>query len=313
MDKVERLMNLTATLLNTARPLTAEEIRHRVPGYPDNDASFRRAFERDKDDLREMGIPIAVESIEFLERPIDGYRIKPGDYRLADPDLEPDELAAINLALSAVEIEGVQGVEALWKLGGSVAEVGDPLVALPSTPALVPMFSGVVECRTATFGYRGTDRTTRRSLDPYRIDFQRGHWYVIGHDHLSEEVRTFRIDRVEGEVELGAAGGFERPELAEEPLAQPWMYGDAEPVTARVAIDPDRAGWCRHYLGDEATYETRSDGSVVVTTQVRQWPAFRGFVLSFLEHAELLEPAEWRTELVDWLNSIIEQEVAEER
>jgi proteasome accessory factor B len=313
MDKVERLMNLTATLLNTARPLTAEEIRHRIPGYPENDASFRRSFERDKDDLREMGIPIAVESIEFLERPIDGYRIKPGDYRLADPELEPDELTAINLALSAVEIEGVHGVEALWKLGGSVAEASDPLVALPSTPALVPMFSGVVECRTATFGYRSSGRTSRRSVDPYRLDFQRGHWYVIGHDHLSGEVRTFRIDRVEGDVDLGPAGSFERPELAEEPLAHPWMYGDAEPITARIAIDRDQAGWCRHYLGDEAIYETRPDGSVIVTMQVRQWPAFRGFVLSFLEHAELLEPAEWRAQLVDWLTGIIDTDAVDHR
>ena len=69
MDKLERLLNLTAALLHTSRPLTAEEIRERVPGYPDNLVAFRRTFERDKDDLREMGIPLAVESVESEERP----------------------------------------------------------------------------------------------------------------------------------------------------------------------------------------------------------------------------------------------------
>jgi proteasome accessory factor B len=305
MDKVERLMNLTATLLHTARPLTADEIRSRVPGYPDNDASFRRAFERDKDDLREMGIPIAVEPIDFLERPADGYRIHPSDYRQVDPDLEPDELAAINLALSAVELEGVAGVEALWKLGGTVTDDADQLVALPSVPTLVPMFSAVVECRTATFVYRGAERTVSRSVDPHRLDFQLGHWYVIGLDHLSGEERRFRLDRIEGEVDLGPGDGFPRPELGDdEPLGRPWTFGDGPPTTSRVRVDAEQATWCRRYLGDDAVFHDAPDGSTEFTIEVRNWPAFRGFLLSLLEHAELIEPAEWRTDVIEWLREM---------
>jgi proteasome accessory factor B len=117
VDKLERLLNLTAALLHTSRPLTAEEIRERVPGYPEGLSAFRRTFERDKDDLREMGVPLSIERIEAEERPIDGYRIHERDYYLRDPGLDPDEAAALNLAVSAVRLDGVQGVEALWKLG----------------------------------------------------------------------------------------------------------------------------------------------------------------------------------------------------
>ena len=60
VSKLERLLNLTAALLDIPRPLTVEDIREAIPGYPDNEPSFRRSFERDKDDLREMGVPIEV-------------------------------------------------------------------------------------------------------------------------------------------------------------------------------------------------------------------------------------------------------------
>ena len=63
MSKLERLLKLLAVLIDTTRPITADDLRQRIGGYPDNTASFRRAFERDKDDLRSMGITIAVERV----------------------------------------------------------------------------------------------------------------------------------------------------------------------------------------------------------------------------------------------------------
>src|SRR5262245_38836515 len=100
MDKLERLLNLTAALLETRQPMRASEIREKVPGYPDNDTAFHRAFERDKDDLREMGIPIVIEPVTNSHSPVDGYRIHKEQYYLRDPGLEPDELAALHLAVN---------------------------------------------------------------------------------------------------------------------------------------------------------------------------------------------------------------------
>jgi proteasome accessory factor B len=313
VDKLERLLNLTAALLHTSRPLTAEEIRERVPGYPDNLVAFRRTFERDKDDLREMGIPLAVESVESEERPVDGYRIHESDYYLRDPGLEPDELAALNLALSAVRLDGVQGVEVLWKLGGVVTDTPDAptaMAALPSDPTLVPIFSGIVDRRTAAFRYRGAERTVERTIEPYRLDFRRGRWYVSGLDRLTDDERVFRLDRIDGAVALGEPGSFERPDEPGAGPAEPWEFGDDEPVMARLLVDGEHAVWAEQALGRDAAVEERSDGSVVFEVAVSHWPAFRSFVAAFLEHAEVLGPPSLRADMVTWLEAIRDTKVA---
>jgi proteasome accessory factor B len=306
MDKLERLLTLTATLLETPRALTAEELRQRVPGYPDGLAAFRRSFERDKEDLREMGIPITVEVVEDLERPVEGYRIRRADYELADPGLDPDELAALNLAAAVVRVEGVEGVEALWKLGGAVVEPGatGTLAALPAEPALVPVFGAVVDRRTLSFRYRGAARTAERVVDPHRLDYQRGRWYLSGVDHDRGEPRVFRLDRIEGDVVAGEAGAFDPPPSPAGGVAPAWELGGGEVVTARLLVDADLAPWTRRHLGEGTTAHPRPDGSAVFEVAVANWPAFRSFVLSFLDHAELLDPPDLRAELVAWLEAL---------
>src|SRR5918994_6959389 len=105
--KLERLLNLTALLLATPRPLTAQEIRERLDAYPDDLAAFRRAFERDKDALRAMGFPLEVAEVPGTAHPVDGYRIPKDRYYLRDPGLTPEELAALRLASTVVRLEGV--------------------------------------------------------------------------------------------------------------------------------------------------------------------------------------------------------------
>jgi predicted DNA-binding transcriptional regulator YafY len=305
MNKVERLLNLTATLLHTTRPLNAEELRERVPGYPEGDEAFHRAFERDKEALRDMGIPISVEPIPFRDPPADGYRIHPGEYRLPDPGLEPDELAALNLALSAVRIEGVEGVEALWKLGGQVGEGGEHLAEVPSEPALVPLFGAVVECRPVTFTYRSGEQERERTIDPHRLDFQLGRWYVVGRDHGHDEERRFRLDRIVGTVVAGAPGSFARVTVPDDELGRPWEYGDTDPVEVELLVDADQAGWARRYLGADVVADSRPDGSTVFRVPVRDWPAFRSFALTFLDHATVLGPPECRVEMIRWLEQLV--------
>lgn len=302
MDKLERLLNLTMTLLQTPRPLTAAQIRGRIPGYPDSDLAFRRAFERDKESLREMGVPISVEPITHTDPPADGYRIREADYYLRDPGFEHDELAALHLAASAVRLDSTHGVEGLWKLGspGDVATdvVSAPVAELPGDPNLGPLFNAVAERRPARFRYNDRDR----DVDPYRLDFQRGRWYLTGFDRDKGEERNFRVDRIAGAVTVGDARSFDRPETAVRGgPAQPWQFGEGEPVTAHLLVDRDQAGWVRGHLGDESVVEERPDGSVVFRVEVTTWPAFRSFVLTFLEHAEILSPPELRQQMVDWL------------
>jgi proteasome accessory factor B len=303
VDKLERLMNLLAALLETPRPLSAEELRERVPGYESQkEASFHRAFERDKDDLREMGIPLVVETIPGVDPPRDGYRVRPSEYYLKDPGLDPDELAALHLAASVVRIDGVHGIEGVWKLGGQAVAEGDEPVELGALPAdenLVTAFAAVGQRQQVTFSYRGEERT----IDPYRLDFQRGRWYLSGFDHARDEERNFRLDRIDGRADAGPPNAFRRPETDIPGVQmQPWQLGEGEPVMARILVDVDQAALARHQLGEVA--EERPDGSVVVEIPVTNRDGFRSFVMSFLDHAEVLEPPELRAEIVGWLEAL---------
>jgi predicted DNA-binding transcriptional regulator YafY len=306
-SRLERLFNLTAALLSTARPLTREELHERVPGYPDDDAkgSARRAFERDKEALREMGIPIGVEEVEWDGVLVEGYRIPRDQYALRDPGLESDELAALHLAGAAVRLEGLRGTEALWKLGGvpgAAPPGGEPeaLAAIPTIPELVPLFVAVSERRAVTFGYREEER----SVEPHRLSFAQGHWYLDGHDRSRAARRRFRLDRLEGEVALGPAGAFERPAEAPAGPTPPWQMGEEAPLDARLRIDADLAGWGVDHLGAEAVTARHPDGSVEVGLTVTNREAFRSFVLGFLDHAEVLGPPELRDDLVAWLAAL---------
>jgi proteasome accessory factor B len=300
MAKLERLLKLTAELLETERPLTADELRMRIDGYPESTASFRRAFERDKDDLREMGVPIAVEPVPGSNPPIDGYRIHKHEYYLDDPGLEPDELAALHLAASAVSVEGLPGAEAIRKLGGATASQSDELLSLPTDPRLATLFQAVSERRLVTFEYRGSER----ELEPARIDMQRGRWYVSGHDRTRGGDRHFRLDRLEGEITLGPPGAYVRDAPAEGARLDPWELGDSEPRTAHVQIDAAHAAWAVPHLGLPVTEQ--DDGSVVVEFPVTNEDAFRSTVLNFLDHAQILDPPDLRADVIAWLQSIAE-------
>jgi len=306
MDKLERLLNLISTLLETSRPLTAEELRARVPGYPDAKASFRRAFERDKDDLREMGVPLVLEPIEGVDPPTDGYRIDRARYYLQDPGFEPDELEALHLAVTTVGLDGVEGADALWKLGGVVEAEGEEpaidgaLASLPSDPNLPTLYQACSERRTATFDYHGEHRT----VDPQRVGYQRGHWYLTGFDHVREAERNFRLDRIEGAVTTGPPQAFAPHDGSSVLPEDPWRLGDGAEVTATLLVDADHAAWAARQLGDQAVAEHRPDGSMVFDVAVTNWPAFRSFVLTFLDHAEVLAPPELRDQMIDWLRAV---------
>jgi proteasome accessory factor B len=315
--KLERLLNLTAALLDTPRPLTAEQIRRRVPGYPEDKVAFRRAFARDKEDLRQLGIPLRVERVDFGERPLEGYRVPPDDYYLRDPGLAADELAALHLAARVVRLEGA--TEALWKLGGDTSgagteratEVAVPVVELPTDDRLSALFAGLVDRHAVRFTYpsgRGggspSDSPGERVVDPHRLDFQRGRWYLSGHDHSRDALRSFRVDRILGDVEVLVNRPFPRPEQRHPGVRlQPWELGE-EAATARLLVDPEQAAWAIQHVGRDAVEERRPDGSAVLTVAVANRAAFRSFVLTFLDHAEVLSPPELRRDVVEWLHGM---------
>jgi predicted DNA-binding transcriptional regulator YafY len=301
-DRLERLTNLIAVLLDTGRPLTLEEIADRVPGYPDEPGTRRRQFERDKSTLRDIGVPISLEALYAFDHET-GYRIHRSEYELPPLDLTDDERVALHLAVTAVGLEGGEGRHALWKLGGAEGTGAAPLAALPSVPALPLLFDAYRRRAEVRFTYRGEPRR----LWPYGVVFRNGHWYTVGHDADRDAIRAFRADRIEGDVDLGDPGTFDPPTGFDPSSAlrdEPWRFGDEEPVEARVRVAAPHATWVVAEVGDQAVESRDDDGSVVLRMAVTNRAAFRSFVLGLLDAAEVIGPPELRAEMVEWLESL---------
>ena len=312
MERLERLVNLGAALIDAETPLSREQLQSRIGGYTDDAASARRNFERDKELLRQIGLPLVTEPLD-PRRPDEhlGYRIPRERYELADPDLAEDELAALRLAASAVRVEGAWGhsatERALQKLaGGGIgpdvggASIGE-MASLPAGDAVAVAFGAVAERRRLQFGYRGS----QRRVDPWRLSYRGGYWYLAGWDHGRGQERLYRLDRVQGEISAeDPPGAYAHPDAGQVGPPPPWRIGDDEEVTADLAVDADQARWAVGAVGEAAVIERGADGSVRLAVPVTNRAAFRSFVLGFLDHAEVLGPPELRAEMVAWLTTL---------
>ena len=310
-QRLSRLLVLMSTLTETSRPLTAKELRDKVGGYGESDEAFRANFNRDKRELRDLGVEIDVVELTDVHPPEQGYRIRRSNYALRDPGLDRDEAAALQLAVSLVRLDGMAGGDGLWKLGAGPsaaagqAATGDDGVtsaALPGDPKLAKLFGAVAERRVTTFRYRGG---APRTVEPYRVQFARGRWYLVALDRAKGETRQFRLDRIDGVPEVRSPNGFAAPDadaLAKVP--DPWLIPDTEPVTARIAVDGPQAALARAVLGDGAVVADEGD-RVVFELEVTHVDGLRSFVLGFLEHAEILQPPALRADMVTWLEALV--------
>jgi proteasome accessory factor B len=298
VDRLERLTDLVLVLLNTARPLTLRELGDVVPGFPPEGEARRQAFERDKRTLRDQGIPVVTETIEGPEQM--GYRIRPEDFYLPDLHLDPDEQAALNIAVAEVHLGDPSGRDALWRLGIPSLQSLAPVANLPSLPALPVLFEAVRSHANVTFEYRGESR----HVDPALLRFRQGWWYLAGFDRDRDAGRVFRVDRIDGNPTTGAPGSAQLPADFDAEAAlpdEPWKIGEETIRPVRVLVDALEGPRVVQQLGDQSVSERRDDGSVVVELQVSNESALISWVLALGAHAEVLEPSEVRAGIVDWL------------
>jgi proteasome accessory factor B len=312
VDRVERLTNLLALLLETARSLTLVEIAGEMGGqYPTQKQTLRAAFERDKAALREIGVPIETETLSGDRAGEMGYRIDRARYELADLDLEPDERQALQLALAAVRSSSgstiAAGEQALWKLGGGQVDRGPAVTAsLPELPALPVLRGAAARRAVVAFTYHGRGRR----IDPYGLLLRDGFWYVLGRDHGYDELRTYRVDRIEGGVGIvGEDGAFARPSGFDPRTVFPTdakqfgIVGDRT-VTARVRIDAARAALVEREVGSERVVARRRNGAIEVIVPAANEAAFASWVLGLADHAEVLSPKKVREDFVARLRRI---------
>ncbi|MGH3499184.1 MAG: helix-turn-helix transcriptional regulator [Nocardioidaceae bacterium] len=248
--KSERLMNLVIALLVTRHYLSKDRVRAIVEGYHEqSDEAFERMFERDKEELREIGIEIEVGTNDkaFDDEP--GYRIRRDAVELPEISLEPDEAAVVGLAARVWQHASLarQTSSAVVKLKAAGLPVERAALGLvepqlaAGEPAFEPLWDALVTRTPVTFDYaRPGHAATTRTIEPWGVVSWHGRWYVTGHDRDRQAVRMFRLSRVVGPVSpAGAPGSYTIPDGTDlRELAQELM--PAAPVgTARVQVRQD--------------------------------------------------------------------------
>lgn len=273
--KTERLLNLVICLLHARRHLSVQEIRDLVPGYEQGtEEAFRRMFERDKEELRDLGIPLETGSDTAAHDDELGYRIARRDYELPPISLEPDEAAALGLAArlwQSAPLAGATGT-ALLKLRAAGVDAPEASGALEprvaaGEPAFEACLAAVTEARVLQFSYRASGRPDpeERSIEPWGVVWWHGRWYVVGHDSARDAVRVFRLSRIVGAaVPTGPSGTVKVPAGTDLRALVARMSGEEPRTNAAVrvrsgaawalrreagAVTPDGQGWDTLELG----------------------------------------------------------------
>lgn len=307
-DRVERLTNLLALLLETRRPLTLIEISDELAGqYPDTAQARRAAFERDKAALREIGVEISSETFGGDRAGEMGYWVDRRAFELPELHLDDDEIRALQVALATTRPDSAIGEEALWKLGGTSGDVGGPVrMHLPELESLPALRTAVSSRHVVSFHYGGA----AREVEPWGLLLREGFWYLLAHDRGRSAKRTFRVDRIEGAIAIDSTATFDRPpgiDLSAALPSDPLLIGadNAEVRNAMVRISAQFAGRVELEVGAGRVVRRESNGSIIVELPFVNEDALRSWVLGFLDAAELLEPIDVRERLVAWLGEVV--------
>jgi len=308
MHPLERLVNLVALLLESPRPLTFDEIRDAMPeAYAQQEVpTAKRMFERDKDILRDVGVPIDVAATDAWDVE-QGYTIPKREYYLPEIDLAPEEIAALFVAarsggddttveLAVRKLLSGTGAGLLSNAGRVTlaAEAGD------LDASLLAAAEAIADHASVTFRYRTSrGEDSERHVDPYGLVYRGGHWYVVGLDRDRNEVRSFRTSRVAGSIERAGAASAppEGFRASDHIVAGPGGPGESS-EHAVVALASDVAWWATQGIDGAERLGVRDDGWEEFRIPTAPGDGIVSWVLSFGPDAELLEPASLRADVV---------------
>jgi proteasome accessory factor B len=305
--KTERLLGLVVCLLATRRYLTAEQIRDAVPGYPEGEDAFKRTFERDKEDLRDLGVPLETG----VNHPFDeetGYRIHQQAYELPELRLEADEAAVLGLAARVWRRAELAGAAAGALLKLKAAGLDDPAEQPQHgieprlgtrEPAFGPLWEAVRDRRPVTFAHRAAGRSepSRRELEPWGVVNRKGRWYVAGWDRDRQAPRVFRLSRIEGAVKFcGPPGTVTVPPDADvREMVRDW---DSMPSREQIATLRVRrgtgVGLRRHALSDKRVDDEWDE----ITTSYGEGGWFPEYAAWFGPDVIVLDPPDLREAVI---------------
>jgi len=317
--KSERLLNLLIALLVARSYVTKERLRQVVEQYHDaGDEAFEKMFERDKEELRSLGIPIEVGYVDRAFEDEPGYRVLRSAFELPDIDLAPDEAAVIGLAARVWQHAGLAAAtsDALVKLkaaGISVdreaLDVVQPQLAVEE-PAFEAFWNATLSRTPVSFDYRtitGSEVTTRH-LQPWGVVSYHGRWYVVGLDVDRGAPRLFRLSRVQGDVSTdGGTGSFEVPPGTDiRALTQSLAPARAD-RTASVLVRDGRAQGLRRHATRVERQDDVPPGWERVETRFGRVDAVAEELLGYGEDVVVEEPDDVRSLVVRRLEALVGQ------
>lgn len=300
----QRLVSLVLCLLSTRQFITAERIRDTVEGYQvaddasSPDEAFKRSFERDKAELRELGIPLETGRNSAFDTE-DGYRIARKDFELPPIDFAADEAAAVGLAarLWSTASLATEARTALIKLRAAGIEIDEPpeADALPALagnePVLPDLVAAVSSGRVIRFEHRkpAAESAEWRTVEPWGVLSWRGRWYVVGYDRGRAAVRSFRLDRISSDIRV-IAGVAETTRPAELNMLELVRGANQQPHRrAQVQVRAGRAGRLRRLATEIHPVE---GGDSILTLEFRDLDQLAGMIAGAGSDAIALQPPE---------------------
>jgi len=251
--RTERMLNLLFVLLNSRTPLTREQIRERVPGYGDSNEAFERMFERDKAALRDLAIPVETKPVDMFHDDVLGYRIDRSDWLMPEISITAEERTYLALAASAWQ--NAQLSTAARQAVSSVdareqgAEISVPVSLAKGRRHITEILAAIANGKTVVFDYVGLNQSevVKRTIDPWRALLHSGHWYLIGFDQDKGEVRTFRTDRIVGDLVETKHDILESmpKDFDLSAITDTWEHSDKDATIATVLVRPGRAASLR--------------------------------------------------------------------
>ena len=328
-DKMIRQLSLVAFFMaRRGRKIDAGTIRWEVEGYGDENQredAFARRFYADREELRELGIEIHSEPDEFGEG--DVYWLPAEDFFLPPVQFSREELAALHTCLYL--LEGQFAYSRLLRLAlqslalGTGNSLDDPVAESVSVNLLSSGFDSEIAARqarlekaisrrkTIRFEYHtlGRDDVEERRVDPYGIFMSRGDWYLVGHSHEREDIRVFKLRRIQGKIRnaTSADHDFEHPDgldLEAYSRLEPWQLGKTV-GTAEISITPRMAWWAANNLSHCCDIELLDDGSARLRTDYSSAEQLCSLVLDFVDDAVVDGPPELRQAMLKGLEAIV--------
>jgi predicted DNA-binding transcriptional regulator YafY len=293
IDKLERIANLILLLKSAKRPLSLREITQSVEGYPnyfENKKLCRKVFERDKEILLTEGIPVKTEPIDTEDQ--FGYRISADEEHIFEINLDPLELALLGAARGLSKLEEEPDINSLLSYFTADDSAALSFIVREEYQKHLGIITGSLQNKMyIRFIYSDKERIVL----PKEVFYKNGKWYFRGLESSSQILKTYRLDRIKGEINREVSltfKNFDYEDLGVEHMEATVLFDTS--YLSEVLSNPD-----------VKSYEV-NDGMCTAKVEISFEEEFIGWVLGFKEHIKVLSPEWLQQRICSHLRAIID-------